>query len=149
MPGLEREESHGQHSRSIHPSRTAERASPVGFQGDELAKWAGAGHCRRRGCDRARHMSGSTVSEDAEAERAAHGSRFNMSMRKFLKQVGITSQREIERVVREQSGVEGVYNRHDYFEEMADALLRLETKIKSILEPLPANVVPLQRSAEA
>jgi hypothetical protein len=28
--------------------------------------------------------------------------RFNMSMRKFLKQVGVTSQQEIERVVREQ-----------------------------------------------
>ena len=27
--------------------------------------------------------------------------RFNLSLRKFLKQVGITSQREIERVVRE------------------------------------------------
>jgi 16S rRNA U516 pseudouridylate synthase RsuA-like enzyme len=30
--------------------------------------------------------------------------RFNMSLRKFLKQVGVTSQREIERVVREHSG---------------------------------------------
>lgn len=29
--------------------------------------------------------------------------KFNMSMRKFLKQVGVTSQQEIERVVREQS----------------------------------------------
>ncbi len=27
--------------------------------------------------------------------------RFNMSLRKFLKEVGVTSQREIERVVRE------------------------------------------------
>ena len=27
--------------------------------------------------------------------------RFNMSMRKFLKQVGVTSQREIERIVQE------------------------------------------------
>lgn len=27
--------------------------------------------------------------------------KFNMSLRKFLKQVGITSQREIERIVRE------------------------------------------------
>jgi hypothetical protein len=27
--------------------------------------------------------------------------RFNMSLRKFLKQVGVTSQREIERIVRE------------------------------------------------
>lgn len=29
--------------------------------------------------------------------------KFNMSMRKFLKQVGVTSQQEIERVVREQA----------------------------------------------
>jgi len=30
--------------------------------------------------------------------------RFNMELRKFLKQVGVTSQREIERVVREHAG---------------------------------------------
>jgi hypothetical protein len=29
--------------------------------------------------------------------------KFNMSMRKFLKQVGVTSQQEIERAVREES----------------------------------------------
>jgi 16S rRNA U516 pseudouridylate synthase RsuA-like enzyme len=29
--------------------------------------------------------------------------RFNMAVRKFLKQVGVTSQREIERLVREQN----------------------------------------------
>ena len=29
------------------------------------------------------------------------GEEFNMSMRKFLKQVGVTSQQEIERIVRE------------------------------------------------
>ena len=29
--------------------------------------------------------------------------KFNMSMRKFLKQVGVTSQQEIEKLVREQS----------------------------------------------
>jgi hypothetical protein len=29
--------------------------------------------------------------------------RFNMSLRKFLKEVGVTSQQEIERVVREES----------------------------------------------
>lgn len=29
--------------------------------------------------------------------------KFNMSMRKFLKQVGVTSQQEIERIVREQN----------------------------------------------
>jgi len=30
--------------------------------------------------------------------------RFNMALRKFLKEVGVTSQREIEKVVREHSG---------------------------------------------
>ena len=30
--------------------------------------------------------------------------RFNMALRKFLKEVGVTSQREIERVVREGGG---------------------------------------------
>lgn len=33
--------------------------------------------------------------------------RFNMSMRKFLKQVGVTSQQEIERVVRERDLTHG------------------------------------------
>jgi len=33
--------------------------------------------------------------------------RFNMSMRKFLKQVGVTSQRELERIVREQPPASG------------------------------------------
>jgi hypothetical protein len=33
--------------------------------------------------------------------------KFNMSMRKFLKQVGVTSQREIERIVREQRPISG------------------------------------------
>ena len=33
--------------------------------------------------------------------------RFNMSLRKFLKQVGVTSQREIERVVREKGASSG------------------------------------------
>ena len=30
--------------------------------------------------------------------------RFNMELRKFLKQVGVTSQREVERVARERTG---------------------------------------------
>jgi hypothetical protein len=33
--------------------------------------------------------------------------KFNMSLRKFLKQVGVTSQREIERIARAQSPNEG------------------------------------------
>ena len=33
--------------------------------------------------------------------------KFNMSLRKFLKQVGVTSQREIERIVREKGPGQG------------------------------------------
>jgi hypothetical protein len=33
--------------------------------------------------------------------------KFNLSLRKFLKQVGVTSQREIERVVRERGAGKG------------------------------------------
>jgi Family of unknown function (DUF6494) len=33
--------------------------------------------------------------------------KFNMSLRKFLKQVGVTSQREIERIVREKGSSQG------------------------------------------
>jgi hypothetical protein len=33
--------------------------------------------------------------------------RFNMELRKFLKEVGVTSQREVERVVREGAGAGG------------------------------------------
>ena len=33
--------------------------------------------------------------------------KFNMSLRKFLKQVGVTSQREIERLVREKGAGQG------------------------------------------
>ena len=37
------------------------------------------------------------------AEEVMQDDTFNMSLRKFLKQVGVTSQQEIERVVREKS----------------------------------------------
>jgi Family of unknown function (DUF6494) len=46
---------------------------------------------RNRAVLRRRHPREDTMDDD----------KFNMSLRKFLKQVGVTSQREIERVVRE------------------------------------------------
>jgi integrase len=43
-------------------------------------------------------------------------------------------------------GVEGVYNRHDYFEEKSDALKRLATMVETILNPpTETNVVRLGR----
>ena len=41
-------------------------------------------------------------------------------------------------------GVEGVYDRHSYFDEKADALRRLAALIGSILHPQP-NVLPMRR----
>jgi hypothetical protein len=45
----------------------------------------------------------SSARDDVSEEDTMNEDRFNMSLRKFLKQVGVTSQREIERVVREKS----------------------------------------------
>jgi integrase len=44
------------------------------------------------------------------------------------------------------AGVEGVYDRHDYFEQKADALIRLNNEIESILKPNNDNIVPLKRN---
>jgi hypothetical protein len=55
---------------------------------------------------------GATVLAEAGAhldqrKAAMDEERFNLSLRKFLKQVGVTSQREIERVVRERGPAAG------------------------------------------
>lgn len=61
--------------------------------------------------------------------------RFNMSMRKFLKQVGVTSQQEIERVVRNRHLASGKIN--------VRAVLTAEgTDLNHVIEgeiDLPAN----------
>jgi len=42
------------------------------------------------------------------------------------------------------AGVEGVYNRHQYFDEKAKALAKLATLIQTIIHPPKENVVPLR-----
>jgi hypothetical protein len=42
-------------------------------------------------------------------------------------------------------GVEGVYDRHSYFDEKADALKRLATLVDSIVHPRSADVLPMGR----
>jgi integrase len=44
------------------------------------------------------------------------------------------------------AGVEGVYDRHEYFDEKADALARLATLLSSIIEPSD-KVVPIRSAA--
>ncbi len=51
-----------------------------------------------------------------------------------------TSERVLGHVI---EGVEGVYDRHDYFEEKADALVKLEAILTTILWPSADNVIPL------
>jgi integrase len=43
------------------------------------------------------------------------------------------------------SGVEGVYDRHDYFEEKADAVNKLAVLIEKILNPPEGNVVAMTK----
>jgi hypothetical protein len=41
-------------------------------------------------------------------------------------------------------GVEGIYDRHEYSDEKADALARLAALIDAIVHPQPAKIVPLK-----
>jgi hypothetical protein len=41
------------------------------------------------------------------------------------------------------AGVEGVYDRHSYRDEKADALRRLASLIETIINPPVGNVVPM------
>ena len=45
------------------------------------------------------------------------------------------------------AGVEGVYDRHEYRDEKADALKRLAGLVETILNPLAENVVELREAA--
>ena len=42
------------------------------------------------------------------------------------------------------AGVEGVYDRHQYADEKADALARLAALVRDIVQPPVANVVPMK-----
>jgi integrase len=46
------------------------------------------------------------------------------------------------------AGVEGVYDRHSYEAEKRDALEKLAALVKRIVNPPPANVLPLRRAGE-
>ena len=54
-----------------------------------------------------------------------------------------TSERVLGHVI---EGVEGVYDRHDYFEEKAEALVRLEAMLTNILWPSGGNVIQLSEA---
>ena len=45
------------------------------------------------------------------------------------------------------AGVEGVYDRHTYAKEKADALSKLAALVELIINPPKGNVVPLERGA--
>ena len=47
------------------------------------------------------------------------------------------------------TGVEGIYNRHEYFEEKAHALRALAGLIETIVNPPAENVVSLSSNARA
>ena len=64
--------------------------------------------------------------------------------RSLMSRAGVSSD-HAERVMGHVTGgVEGVYDRHSYFDEKADALRRLAALIGSILHPQP-NVLPMRR----
>jgi integrase len=67
--------------------------------------------------------------------------------RSLMSRAGVSSE-HAERVMGHAiSGVEGVYDRHSYFDEKADALARLAALIGSIVHPRSADVLPIRRNA--
>jgi integrase len=64
--------------------------------------------------------------------------------RSLMSRAGVLSE-HAERVLGHAiGGVEGIYNRHSYFAEKADALLKLAALIERIVHQQPNNVVPLR-----
>jgi integrase len=67
--------------------------------------------------------------------------------RSLMSRAGVPSE-HAERVLGHAiAGVEGIYDRHAYRDEKADALARLATLIQSIVHPHSGDVVPLRRKA--
>jgi hypothetical protein len=52
-------------------------------------------------------LAGTFAVQPSEMERQMNEDKFNMALRKFLKQVGVTSQREIERIARDRQPAGG------------------------------------------
>jgi integrase len=68
--------------------------------------------------------------------------------RSLMSRAGVLSERA-ERVMGHAiKGVEGVYDRHSYFEEKADALARLAGLIDAIVHPRAADVLPMKREKQ-
>ena len=62
-----------------------------------------------------------------------------------MSRAGVSSE-HAERVIGHAiGGVEGVYDRHSYRDEKADALARLAALINSIVHPRSADVLPIRR----
>jgi integrase len=67
--------------------------------------------------------------------------------RSLMSRVGVSSE-HAERVLGHAiGGVKGVYDRHAYFDEKADALARLASLIETIINPPTGNVLPLRQPA--
>ena len=65
--------------------------------------------------------------------------------RSLMSRAGVSSE-HAERVMGHAiKGVEGVYDVHEYRDEKADALARLAALVDTIVNPQPANVVPMRR----
>jgi integrase len=68
--------------------------------------------------------------------------------RSLMSRAGISTEHAERTLGHARRGIEGVYDRHAYFEEKADALRRLAALIETIVNPTRDNVVPI-RQAEA
>jgi integrase len=68
--------------------------------------------------------------------------------RSLMTRAGVTSEHAERCLGHAIGGVEGIYNRHKYLDEMARAYEALATLIERIVNPPEANVVPFQKIGE-
>jgi hypothetical protein len=69
------------------------------------------------------------------------------TVRSNLSRLRITEEAREAVLAHARPGIKGTYDHHDYFDEKREALDLWEKRLRSIVEPPPANVVPIKREA--
>jgi hypothetical protein len=88
------------HGRRLSYIKTPGRAKAPPTLDPQLRSHLAAGACAKVSLLRARLRENGTPGTHAPSEATMDEDRFNMELRKFLKVVGVTSQREVENAVR-------------------------------------------------
>jgi hypothetical protein len=71
------------------------------------------------------------------------------TVRSNLSRLRVTEEAREALLAHVRPGIKGTYDHHDYLDEKREALEAWAARLRSIVEPPPANVVTMQRRAKA